>query len=92
MKFAIIGISSPTQSNQKYAFMKVLFGFLFFGCTFVSYFIYIFYVASGFMEYVACIGVTSGTFIIFVCFASVVFRKTTIFECIDSIEKLIDTS
>lgn len=91
-RFAIVGIS-PNQWTQKYPFSKrLLFDFLLFGCVFVSQFVYIFHVANGFMDYIECISTTSGTILMFVCFVAIVFSKTKVFEAIDNIEKLIDTS
>lgn len=92
-KYAMVGISSSNQWTQKYSFNKrVCFGFLLFGCVAVSQLVYVFYVANGLMEYMECISTGSGTIIMFVCFAAIVFRKTKLFESIDEFEKLIDTS
>lgn len=92
-KYAMVGISSSNQWTQKYSFNKrECFGFLLFGCVTVSQLVYVFYVANGLMEYMECISTGSGTIIMFVCFAAIVFRKTKFFESIDDFEKLIDTS
>lgn len=92
-QYAILGISSSHQSNRKYPFSeRVLFGFLLFGCNIVSHAVYIFHVADGFMEYVECICVTSGSILIYIGFAAIVLGQTAIFETIDKIGKLIDTS
>lgn len=92
-QFAILGISSPRPPIQKYPFNeRIYFGFLLFGCSTVSKFVYIFHVASGFIEYVECVSVISGSIIIIVCFGAIVFRKSTIFESVDLMEKLLDAS
>lgn len=87
--YAIMGISSPSDQS---ASEIVLLGFLIFGCSFASQFMYIFRVASGFMEYMECVSSLSAGGIIFVSFAAIVFRKRTLFESIDNIEKLVDSS
>lgn len=88
--YAILGIS---PSNSKYPISeRVFFGFLLFGCSATSQFVYIFHVANGLIEYMECVGSICGGIIIFVCFLAIVLRKTTLFKSIDSIEKLIDTS
>lgn len=92
-QYAILGISPSNQSNQKYSSDKrVLHGFLLFGWLFVMHFMYIFRVASGFMGYVESICTTSASLIVFVCFSAKVFRRTTLFESIESFERLINTS
>lgn len=93
-QYALLGISSsPHQSNQKLSFnKKVTFGFLLFGYTFSSQFVYIFLVSNGFIEHLQCICSILAGFLVFTCFLSVVFRKTTIFEIIDNIKTIIDTS
>lgn len=91
--YAILGISSTNQSAQELPFnRRVLIGFLFFGCIFTLQFVYSFQVASDFMEYTECICATSGNILIFVCFMTIVVGNTTLFECIDILEQLIDTS
>lgn len=92
-KYAILGISSSKHWTQKYSSgARLLFGFLLFGCNIVSLLLYILLVASGFMEYMECISTASGTFIMFVCYATIVFKRTLIFETIDNIEIVIVTS
>lgn len=92
-QYAILGISSPNPSPQQCPFNeRVFFGVFLFGCFIGSQFMYIAYVASSFMDDMQCICSLSGTIIIFVCFLAIVFRKTTLFESIENIEKLIETS
>ena len=92
-QYAILGISSPNQSAQKNpSNERTTLGFLIFAWNIVSQFVYIFYVASGFMEYVDCISSTCAGIITFVCFAAIVFRKTTLFKNIENMEQLIDKS
>lgn len=93
MQYEILGISSTNQSNQRYpADKRILHAFLLFGWLFFSHFVYIFHVASNFMEYMEGICTTSASVIIFVCFAVKVFGKPKLFGMIGSIEKMIDTS
>lgn len=70
----------------------MLFIFLLYACNFVSLYMYVFYVASDFMEFILCANWSSGSFIIFVCFVAIVFRKTKLFKAIDKMEKLFETS
>lgn len=53
---------------------------------------YIFYVASEFMEYVDSISAALATVIMSVCFAAIAFRKTKIFEFIDALQTIINES
>lgn len=90
--YAILGISPSQQSTQKcLCNERIFFGFLLFGWLIFLHFMYIFYVANDLMEYIESICVTSACIIIFSCFATIVLRKTTLFEIIDNMEKLIDT-
>lgn len=63
-----------------------------FGWMIVSQFVYMFRVASGFLEYMVCICSISASLIVFVSFAAIAYRRATLFESIDEIEKLIDSS
>lgn len=90
--YASLGISLENRWTQKYPWIEQLLPFLLFGVTILSHLMYIFYLANGFMEYVNCVCTTAATTIIFVCLMAVVFQKTTLFECIGNLEKLIDTS
>lgn len=91
--YAILGISPSHQSNQKYPFSNgVLFGFSSIGSLITSQFLYMFYVASSFMEYMDSMCAIGATAVVFVCFATIVSRKNVLFKSIDGIEKLIDTS
>lgn len=92
-RYAILGIRQSSQSSQKYQLnRRILFGFLVFGCNILSQILFIFRVANGFIEYVDCICATSATMIIFVCFATNVFNRVLLFEVINNIENLIDSS
>lgn len=92
-QYAILGISPSNQSIQPNPFSeRVLFGFVLFACDFVLKIMYIFNVASGFMEYLQSICTTSGTVITLVSFAVIVFRKSKVFESIENFRKLIYTS
>lgn len=91
--YEILGVRSSNLIVRKYRFNERIFlGFLLFGCVIISEFRYTFYVASGFMQCMEGIGVSTGCLIILVGFTAIVFRKTTLFENIDKLEKLINTS
>lgn len=93
MQHAILGISPSNPSTQEHPVGgRVIFGFFLFVCLFVSQLEYIFHLTNGFMECVNCICAIATSAVIFVCFAAVAFRKTALFEAIDKIEELIDTS
>lgn len=91
-----LGINSSlqmSQTSQRFPFNeKILLSILSFGCIIVSHIVYIFYVASGFMEYVECICTTCGSIITFICFATIAFKSNKLFKVIDNIEKFIVTS
>lgn len=92
-QYAILGISSANRLTQEWPFSgRVFAGFALFACTIIFQLVYLFHVTDGFMEYIESISSTSGTVIIFVCFAAIVFRQATLFKSIGNIEKLIDTS
>lgn len=88
--YAILGISSPNQSKKN--LLLVLFIFLLYACNFVSLYVYIFYVANDFMEYIEIANWSSGSVIIFVCFVAIVFRKDKLFKAIDDMEILFEKS
>lgn len=94
--YAILGVSqSSHQLSEKCPCLfseRVLILFLLLECCIAAHFMYMFRVANEFMEYVESICATSGNIIIFVCFATIVFKTTTVFQSIEIIEKLIDTS
>lgn len=89
--YAILGISSSNRTSST-SLLLVLFIFLLYGCNFVSLYVYIFYVATDFMELIECAGWSSGSAIIFVCFVAIVFRKTQLFKAINDMEKIFETS
>lgn len=93
-QYMILGItSSSDQSTQKFPFNgRVLAGCSLIVCVAILQFVYIFYVANGFMEYVHSIGSASGTCILFVSFAAIAFQQTALFKTIGGFETLIDTS
>lgn len=88
-QYSVLGISRASNQTTD---NRVLRGFLLFVWLFISHFAYTFHVANEFMEYVQGVCTTSASAIAFVCFTSRVFTKTTLFESIDSIEKIIETS
>lgn len=88
-QYTILGISRVSnQVTDK----RVRRGFLLFALLFISHFAYILHVANGFMEYVQGICAFFSSVIVFVCFTSKTFRKAKLFESIDNIEKIIDSS
>lgn len=95
-QYAILGISSSNQSIQKMDSLLIRLFFdiflLSFGYVIVSQLVYIFHVASNLMEYMESICTIAAYIITFASFVAIDFRKTTLFECIDKIEQLIDTS
>lgn len=92
-KLAVLGINSSNQAILKNAFnRRVLFGFLLFGCTVISELMYIFHVASGFMESMDIISATFGSILVFVSFATMVSKRTSLFESINNLEKFIGAS
>lgn len=91
--YSTLGISSTHQSNQKHPFNgRILFGFLLSLCIFASGLMYIFHVATGFMGYMVGICTLSGHIVIYICFATIIFKRAKVFEIIDRLEKLIDAS
>lgn len=91
--YAILGVSPSNQWTQKCPFnARVLSVFSLFFCTLVSHSMYICRAADGFMDYMVCICSTSASIMSIVCFAAIVLRKSELFEVIDNMEKLIDTS
>lgn len=92
--YAILGIRSSNQSNQKYPFniKRVFFGFSLSGSVIASQLVYTYYVANGLMEYMECICSISAAIIIFLCFVAIVVGRTTLFESIDNIENFIEKS
>lgn len=92
-RFATLGIHPSSQSTHKLPFSdRVLLGSSIFGYLIASQFVYLLRVASIFMEYMECISSTFSSTIMFVCFAAMVFRRTTLFKSIADIEKFIATS
>lgn len=92
--FTIVGISPSNQSmtNDESIKKKIFVGLLLFGYPTISQAVYIIDGASGFIEYMECVCVVAASTIVSVCFSVIVFRTTMIFESIQSIETLIDTS
>lgn len=62
-----------------------------FGLVMTLYVFYFFQVADNFKEYIECATTTSSVIIFGVCYASVAFRMTELFEGIGEMEKLIET-
>lgn len=92
VNYAILGITAY-QSLQPYPFnIKILLAFLMFSLSTTSHLTYIFNVANTFTEYTECITTTSGSFIISVCFATMVFKMTTLFEFISQLEEIVKMS
>lgn len=92
-QYSILGVCPPNQSTQKFSVIwRYLVGFSLFVYLILSQFLYMVHVASGFMEYVQLICAISGTLLLFFGLAAIGFRKSTLFEIIDRIEKLIATS
>lgn len=91
-KYAILGISKH-QSFQEYPFNgKISISFILLGCSIASHFLYLYFVASTFKEYIECISTTFAIFVISVCFTTMVFNMSLLFRTIDDIENIIDES
>lgn len=90
---AILGISAH-QSKQPHPFNgKIVLGFFAFGCCFISHFVCIFWVTSEYdVKYVEKVTVASGAFIMFTCFASMVFNMAILFESFDMFEEVLGKS
>lgn len=87
--YEMLGINA---TNRLAFSRRELFGFLVFGYNIVSQLVYICSVASGFAEYVDCVSSICCGIIMLICFAATVFRKTTIFDSIGNIERIIHIS
>lgn len=87
--FALLGITAhqsiqPNRLNS----LKILMAFFMFGIIIILHFMYIFYVANTFDEYVECITLTSGKFVIVLFLCTVVYRMATLFKYLDVIEEI----
>lgn len=96
-QYEILGISrSSNQLNQRSPFNeRIQIGFSLFGYLIFSEFFYFFHFANSVTEYVEYIEFMSsifGAIMLFICFATMVFKSSSLFENIDNIEKLIDAS
>lgn len=91
--FAILDITA-NQSIQANRFnsLKILTAFFVFGTGIILHCVYIFHVANTFDEYVECITITSGKFVIFLFLYTVVYKMTTLFQLFDAIEEIITMS
>lgn len=90
-QFAILSITPP--KSQKFSFDgKLCYGYVSIGCNFISQLVYTIYVADGFMEIMESVCSTSGMVIQFVCFATIASKRALLFQTIENIENLIDTS
>lgn len=85
-------ISSHDLIEKRPLSKKVLFGFLLFGYSAASQLVYIFHLASSFVDYVDSICSLCGSIIVFICFATTAFKRTLLSESINNLEKFIDTS
>lgn len=92
-RLAAVGIASSNRSNRKYPINgRIILGFLILGFIFSSQFVYTLYVANGLMEYVEVVGATSASALVFVSFTDIVSKQRLLFESIDGLEKLIESS
>lgn len=90
-QYAILGV---TLSNQELPLnaVRLSFGFLSFVYIYISKFIYTLHVANGFLEYLNCACSMCANLIVFVCFATIISKRTLLFQCIENAEKLFDSS
>lgn len=92
-RYATLGFSPSNQTTERWPVNKrILAALLLLAYLILAQLVHLFSFASGFMEYVVSITLTSASFITFVSFAAIVYRKTTLFDCIENIEKTIETS
>lgn len=90
--FAILGFSSE-QSKQNHCLnYKIVLGWISIGCEFVASAVYLINMANSFDEYIQSICLTVAIIVVVTSFASMVFGMSTLFESIDNIESLIETS
>lgn len=85
-RFAIVGI------GHNIAHKRIFFGFSIFACATISQVMYIFRTANDFMAYIEGVCWISGSFIVSVCFTTILFKRKILFESIHSYEKFLDTS
>lgn len=90
--FAALGIT-PNQCVQMHAFngknLTILFLYLL-SCIF--FFVYFFYVANNFREYVISIYMTSAAVVVAINYTTLVYHSLNVFKFIKNVEKMIDTS
>lgn len=72
--------------------MREIVGFFLLVWNIIAQLLFLFYAANDFSEYVNCISATCASAIVIISFTAIAFRKATLFESIEYIEKLIDTS
>lgn len=90
--FAIMGITL-TQSMQVNSFNgRIRFGFILLGMNIFHQYMYILNEAHGFQEYTESIYMASIGTVSFLCFSTVVFKMTRLFELIKKAEELIAKS
>lgn len=89
LHFTSLGI---IRSDQHTCNKKILVGFIIFWFAVGLQLEYLLFEANGFMELMECISSLSGSAIIFVCFAAIVFSRDAVFDSIDQIEEIIDSS
>lgn len=90
--FAILGLSSDESKQEFHLNHKILLGLILIGYSLTACVLYLVYVANSFDKYIECICTIVAIFVIGTSFVSVVFGMNILYECIDNIENLIDTS
>lgn len=90
--FTALGIDSEQSKHPFYRNYKILMGFVLLGYSLFGHLVYIIYVDDRFDKYIECVCATVAIVVITTCFASMVFGMSILFESIDNIESLIDTS
>lgn len=89
-QFALLDIVPSNQTHR--LSNKILLGFSSILCSIVSQLMYIFRVASGIMDYMGCICSMFASINMFVSFAAIVSKRALIFQNLETIENLIDSS
>lgn len=84
--YAILGI------GREIVLKRVFFGFLIFGCATTSQVMYILRTANDFVAYIEGVCWISGSFIVCVCFLTILFKRALLLESFHNFKKFLDLS
>lgn len=91
-KFAILGIS-PDQSIQNCPFnQEIILVYIIYGSACIMSNVYLFHEAQNFEEYTNNIYITTAATMLLFFFTIIINKMANLFEFIDNVEKLIDSS